>query len=131
MTPQFAASRVSGTPEAVELIEQLKERHGPVAFFHAGASCEGTEPHCLTRAELLPNPEDIRVGELAGAPVYVDGARYERWGRPEFVIDAAEGRASGLCLAGLEGRHFVTRSVGPPRRFHRWATGRSTSGAHQ
>jgi uncharacterized protein len=110
MTPQFATGHITATPEAIELIEELKELHGPVAFFHPGGDCEGTEPVCLTRAELLPNPDDIRIGEVAGAPVYVDDRQYERWGGPELVIDVAEGPASGLPLGGLDRRHFVTRA---------------------
>jgi uncharacterized protein len=120
MTSQFAASRVTGTPEAIELIESLKETHGPVAFFNAGPTCEGSEPLCLTRAELLPDPDDIRIGEVGGAPVYIEGTRYERWGRPEFVLDVADGPASGICLDGLEDRHFVTREEA-----------RRPAGAHQ
>jgi uncharacterized protein (DUF779 family) len=111
MTPQFPAGHVTATPEAVELIEALKELHGPLAFFHPGGDCEGTEAFCLTRAELLPNPEDIRLGEVAGAPVYVEGRQYERWGRPQVVIDVAEGGASGLRLSGLDERHFVTTEL--------------------
>lgn len=111
MPGQFAQNRVSGTPEAIELIASLKEAHGLVAFFHAGSSCDGGEPHCLTRGELLPEPEDIRLGEVGGAPVYMDAKRYERWGRPKFLIDVADGPAGGIHLAGLEERHFVTRAV--------------------
>ena len=111
MPRQFSHNRVSGTPEALELIESLKEMHGPVAFFQAGSSCDESEPLCLTRAELLPEPEDVRVGEFGGAPVYIEARRYERWGRPDFLIDVADGRASGISLSGLEERHFITRTV--------------------
>ena len=108
MNPQFAPGHVTATVEAIALIEDLKELHGPVAFFHPGGTCEGAEAVCLTRAELLPNPDDIRLGVVAGAPVYVDDRQYERWGRPEIVIDVAEGPAKGASLEGLEERHFVT-----------------------
>jgi uncharacterized protein (DUF779 family) len=111
MTPQFATGHVTATPEAIELIEALKEVHGPLAFFHPGGECEGTETFCLTRAELLPNPDDIRLGEVAGAPVYIEDVQYERWGRPEVVIDVADGAASGLRLEGLDERHFVTTEL--------------------
>ena len=111
MTPQFRAGQVRATPEAIELVEELKQIHGPVAFFHPGGPCEGAELVCLTRAELLPNPDDLRLGEVAGAPLYVDAHQYERWGRPEIAIDVAEGPASGLRLGGLDERHFVTGSV--------------------
>jgi hypothetical protein len=120
MSWQFAATRVTGTAEAIELLESLKTAHGPLAFAGTGSSCDGGEVLCLTRAELLPDPDDIRVGELGGAPVYVDGTRYELWGRPEFVIDVAAGPASGIGLEGLEKRHFITRSRSPraSRRLH-------------
>jgi uncharacterized protein len=111
MTPQFAPTRVSGTPEAIELIESLAERHGPVALFHSGGSFDEGELRCLTRAELLPSPEDIRVGEVGGAPVYVDGRLYERRGRPDFMVEVEEGPARGLCLDGLEELHLVASGV--------------------
>lgn len=110
MSWQFAATRVTGTTEAIELLESLWSTHGPLAFAGTGPSCEGGEILCLTRAELLPDPDDIRVGEVGGAPVYVDGTRYDLWGRPEFLIDVAAGPAAGIGLKGLERRHFVSRS---------------------
>ncbi len=110
MSWQFAATRVTGTTEAIELLESLKHTHGPLAFAGTGASCDGGEILCLTRAELLPDPDDIRVGEVGGAPVYVDGPRYELSGRPEFLIDVAAGPAAGIGIEGLEERHFVSRS---------------------
>lgn len=127
MTAQFTAARVTATPEAIELIERLKEKHGPIAFFHAAGFREGSEPLCLTRAELLPSPDDLRLGEIGGAPVYVDAAEYDRWGRPEFVIDVAEGAASGrCCLGGLEEQHFVTQ---PPEPLRRSADAQRLAGA--
>ncbi len=113
MSWQFAATRVTGTNEAIELLETLKSTHGALAIAGTGASCDGGEILCLTRAELLPDPDDIRVGEVGGAPVYVDGTRYELWGRPKFLIDVAPGPAAGIGLDGLEDRHFVSRRQPP------------------
>jgi uncharacterized protein len=118
MTAQFAPSRVTGTAEAVELIESLRDAHGPLAFAATGPSCDGGELLCLTRAELLPDPDDIRIGAVGGAPIYVEGARYELWGRPQLVVDVAGGPAAGIALEGLEHRHFVARAGEAPRRFH-------------
>ncbi len=117
MAPQFAAGRVTATAEAIELIEDLRSTHGPLAFGCIGSSCDTGELRCLTRAELLPDADDLRVGEIGGAPVYVDATRYELWGHPEFVVDIAPGPAAGIRLGGLEDRHFVTRAAGPQRRF--------------
>jgi uncharacterized protein len=106
---RFAIQRVKGTDEALELIEQLVERHGPVAFFQ---SDEG-RAKCLTRAELLPGDGDLKLGEVGGAPFYVDVERYELSGRPALVLDVAQGAAGRFSLEGLEEVHFVTRAVDP------------------
>ena len=131
MSWQFATTRVTGTVEAIELLESVKRTHGPLAFAGTGPSCDGGELRCLTRAELLPDPDDIRVGEVGGTPVYVDGMRYELWGRPEFVVDVAEGPAAGIGLGGLEDRHFVTRTAQEKGRFRRQADPERDATAHQ
>ena len=108
MTP-FAIQRVRATPEALDLIDRLVEEHGPVALLQTGGCCDGTATRCLTKAELLPSEEDIKLGEVGGAAVYVDADEYERWGRPTFVIDVADGPAGAFSLKGLEDVHFVSR----------------------
>lgn len=107
---RFAIRRVRATPEAVELIERLVERHGPVAFFQFGGCDEGGATTCLTRAELLPSDDEIKIGEIAGAPFYVNADRYAVAGRPTCVVDVAPGAAVGVALDGLDEVHFVTRS---------------------
>ena len=109
MTP-LAIRRVTPTPEAEQLIERLVERHGPVAFFQFGGCKEGGVTACLTRAELLPSDEDVKIGEVAGAPFYVNAELYARAGRPACVLDMAPGAAEGLPLDGLDEFHFVTRA---------------------
>jgi uncharacterized protein (DUF779 family) len=109
MTP-LAIRRVTPTPEAEQLIERLVERHGPVAFFQFGGCKEGGVTACLTRAELLPSDEDVKIGEVAGAPFYVNAELYARAGRPTCVLEVAPGAAHGLPLDGLDEFHFVTRA---------------------
>jgi len=104
--------RVTATPEALEVIERLKEKHGQLAFFQSGGCCDGSAAMCLTRGELLPTDNDVKLGAISGCPFYVDGEQYERWGEPEFLIDVGAGAAGGFSLEGPEGVHFVTRSPG-------------------
>jgi uncharacterized protein (DUF779 family) len=76
--------------------------------------CEdGAAATCLTRGELLPSDEDVKLGEIGGAPFYMDVHLYERAGRPTCVVDIAPGAAGGLALEGLEQVHFVIRSSEP------------------
>jgi uncharacterized protein (DUF779 family) len=110
-----AAARDSGpavrvTPAALDVIHRLAEAHGPLAFFQSGGCCDGTSPICLKDGELPAGPHDVRLGDIGGAPFYIDSDQYGRWGTPQFLIDVAPGAAEGFSLEGLEDVHFVSRS---------------------
>ena len=104
---------LTATPTAIEMVKRLTEQHGRLAFFQSGGCCDGSSPICLKDGELPPGANDLLLGELAGAPFYVDSEQYERWGRPSFLIDAGPGPAEGFSLS-LPDAHFVTRA--PPAR---------------
>ena len=87
--PRFAIRRVRATPEAIGLVERLVEIHGPVAFVQLGECEDGAAATCLTRGELLPNDDDLKLGEIGGAPFYVNAHVYERAGRPACLVDVA------------------------------------------
>jgi uncharacterized protein (DUF779 family) len=60
------------------------------------------------------------LGTPGGVDFYIDAEQYERWNRPQIVLDAAAGAAEGFSLEGLEGVHFVARSqVGAAPRHPR------------
>ena len=101
---------VGATPAALEVIRRLKLAHGPLAFFQSGGCCDGSSAICLMDGELPPGPYDLRLGEIGGAPFYIDSEQHERWGAPRFHIDVAPGAAEGFSLEGLEGVHFVSRT---------------------
>lgn len=98
---------MTATPAALDAIRRLQARHGALVFHQSGGCCDGSSPMCLHSGELPPGPYDVRLGELAGAPFYVDGELYERWGRPRLLIDLAAGSGEGFSLEGAEGVHFV------------------------
>jgi uncharacterized protein len=101
---------VDATRAALEVIARLEGAHGPLAFFQSGGCCDGTSAICFKDGELPPGPQDLRLGEVGGAPFYIDAEQYERWGRPRFLIDVAPGAAEGFSLEGLEGVHFISRT---------------------
>lgn len=107
--------QVTATPEALETIERLRAAHGPLAFHQSGGCCDGTAPMCLRADELPPGPGDVQLGEIGGAPFYIDGDQHRRWGNPTFVIDVAAGAAGGFSLEGPEGVHFLTRTAAAGR----------------
>jgi len=108
-----AGSRVTATPEALELIERLRAAHGRLVFFQSGGCCSGTAPMCLSADDLPPGDGDTRLGEIGGVPFYIDADQDARWGCPWFVIDVAPGAADSFSLEGPQDVHFVTRTPEP------------------
>lgn len=104
---------VQATPAALEAIRRLGAAHGPLMFFQSGGCCDGSSPLCLKEGELPVSPHDLRLGEVGGAPFYIDGEQYDRWNRPQFLLDLAAGAPEGFSL-GLDGAHFVTRAPAFP-----------------
>ena len=60
--------------------------------------------------ELTLRNHHVQLGEIGGAPFYIDGEQSERWCRPAFILDAAPGPAEGFSLERVEGVHFLTRA---------------------
>ena len=117
MTPSRSGSsemgaRVTATPEALEAIERLRAAHGPLAFFQSGGCCDGSSPICLRVGELPIGPHDLLLGDVAGAPFYIDSDQYERWNRPAFLLDVAPDPPEGFSLPAPGGTHFVSRADG-------------------
>ena len=99
---------VTATAAALEAIARLEASHGRLAFFQSGGCCDGSSPICLADGELPPAPGDLLLGHVGGAAFYIDADQYERWRRPDFVVDLSPGPAEGFSL-GLADHHFVTK----------------------
>jgi len=99
---------LAATPAALEVIDRLSAAQGPLMFFQSGGCCDGGSPMCLKEGELPLGPGDMRLGEIGGAPFYIDAQQYESWGSPHLMIEVSPGAAEGFSLEGLEGVHFVT-----------------------
>ncbi len=108
----MGSPNVTATAEALETIERLRVKHGPLAFFQSGGCCEGSAPMCFCEGDMPAGSGDLTLGEIGGAPFYIDAEQYARWGRPRFLIDVCAGAADSFSLEGLEGVHFLTRTVG-------------------
>ena len=100
---------VTATGAALEAIAHLEASHGRLAFFQSGGCCDGSSPMCLVEGELPVASGDRLLGHVGGAPFYIDADQYERWGRPEFVLDVSPGAAEGFSMGPPDG-HFVSRT---------------------
>ncbi|MBW4095503.1 MAG: DUF779 domain-containing protein [Acidobacteria bacterium] len=57
-------SRVALTPAAVELLELLWERHGPLMFHQSGGCCDGSSPMCFPAGEFITAEADVLLGRF-------------------------------------------------------------------
>jgi uncharacterized protein len=104
------SATVTATEAARDLIVRLKARYGPLMFMQTGGCCEGSSPMCLQQGELLLGQGDLLLGEIEGCPFYIDQQQYERWKKPQFLIDVAAGENDTFSLEGAQGVHFVAHT---------------------
>jgi uncharacterized protein (DUF779 family) len=101
---------VTATKAAHDMIVQLKARYGSLMFMQSGGCCDGSAPTCLQEGDLLLGPGDLLLGEIVECPFYIDQEQYERWNRPQFLIDVVPGSNDTFSLEGPEGMHFIART---------------------
>ncbi|MGD0967010.1 MAG: DUF779 domain-containing protein [Candidatus Aquilonibacter sp.] len=103
-------TRVDATPAALELIESLRVKHGPVMFHQSGGCCDGSSPMCFPLGEFLVGGSDVKLGEIGGAPFYMSASQFEYWKHTKLIIDVVPGRGGMFSLENGEGVRFLTRS---------------------
>jgi uncharacterized protein (DUF779 family) len=102
--------KVIATEAALELIEKLKAKYGPLMFHQSGGCCDGSSPMCYPLGELIVGDSDVLLGEIGGCPFYISKAQYEYWKHTQLIIDVVPGRGGMFSLEGPEGVRFLTRS---------------------
>lgn len=109
------SSRVGFTAAAVELLERLAERHGPLMFHQSGGCCDGSAPMCYPAGDFLTGPADVLLGvaELPGAgelEFWMSKEQFAYWAHTRLLVDVVDGRGSGFSLESPEGKRFLIRS---------------------
>lgn len=97
---------VRATPQALDVVERLVAEYGDLAFVQSGGCCDGSSPLCMRRGEFLLRKDDLLLGYLGGVPFYVDGEIYDRWNKPEFIVDVTPGAGDNFSLEGRLDLHF-------------------------
>lgn len=108
--PEPTPDRVTATDDALALIASLVEAHGPVLFHQSGGCCDGSAPMCFPRGEFRIGQQDVLLGEIGGAEVWIGGRQFEAWAHTQLVIDVVPGRGAGFSLEAPLGVRFITRS---------------------
>ena len=101
--------KVTATPAALELLAKIVADHGPVLFHQSGGCCDGSSPMCYPQSEFLIGDNDVKLGEIGGAPFY-NSRSYEVWKHTDLIIDVVPGRGGMFSLDNGRERRFLTRS---------------------
>ncbi|MBW7057871.1 DUF779 domain-containing protein [Paracoccus bogoriensis] len=104
-------SKVSATPEALKLIEEIVADHGPVLFHQSGGCCDGSSPMCYPQTDFRISERDVKLGEIGGAPFYISASQYEAWKHTDLIIDVVPGRGGMFSLDNGREKRFLTRSA--------------------
>ena len=106
----MAVERVTATDAALELINRLTKRHGPLMFHQSGGCCDGSAPMCYPEGDFKTGNSDMYMGDIGGAPFYMSKNQFEYWKHTQLIIDVVDGRGGMFSLEGPEGKRFLTRS---------------------
>jgi hypothetical protein len=106
-----AVRRVEATPKALDLIERLRAKHGPLMFHQSGGCCDGSSPMCFPLGDFIVGDSDVKLGEIGGAPFYMSESQFEYWKHTRLIIDVVDGRGGMFSLENGEGVRFLTRST--------------------
>lgn len=105
-------ARVVATPKALELLAQLKLKHGDHLFFHqSGGCCDNSAANCYVEGDLTIGAGDVYLGDVGGTAFYISASQYEYWKHTQLILDVIDGHGGGtFSLEGPEGKAFHTRS---------------------
>jgi uncharacterized protein (DUF779 family) len=102
--------RVTATPAALDFMEELRQRHGPLMFFQSGGCCDGSAPMCYPQGEFNLSDTDVHLGNLGGTPFYMGVEQFGYWEHTQLIIDVVAGNGGMFSLDNGTGKRFLTRS---------------------
>lgn len=105
-----AVKRVLVTKEAEQVIEKLKQQHGPLMFHQSGGCCDGSAPMCFRQGSFRVGENDVLLGEIAGCPFYMSRSQFEYWQHTQLTVDVVPGRGASFSLEIPLGVRFIIRS---------------------
>ncbi|UOQ46382.1 DUF779 domain-containing protein [Halobacillus salinarum] len=102
--------RVTATDSALQLIHNLKEKHGSLMFHQSGGCCDGSSPMCYPEGDLFLGSQDVLLGSIGDTPFYINKSQYDYWKHTQLIIDVVDGRGGMFSLEGVEGKRFLSRA---------------------
>lgn len=113
--PGETASRVALSASAVELLQKMWDRHGPLMFHQSGGCCDGSSPMCYPAGDFITAEADILLGlfdlpERGPLEFWMSKEQFNYWSHTHLTVDVVAGRGSGFSVEAPEGKRFLIRS---------------------
>ena len=102
--------RVSITPAAEKVIDDLRGRFGELMFHQSGGCCDGSSPMCFEKGEFKIGSSDVQIGEVHGCDFFMSIDQFEYWKHTHLTLDVTPGRGSSFSLEIPMGIRFIIRS---------------------
>lgn len=102
--------RVAITNKAIEVLNQLKAKHGKLIFHQSGGCCDGSSPMVFEEGEMYLDDSDVLLGQLDGVNYYMNQDQFEYWKHTHLTVDVTEGRGSSFSLEIPLGLRFIIHS---------------------
>src|SRR6201747_741419 len=90
--------RESITPEASNLVTQLKDRFGELMFHQSGGCCDGSSPMCFEKGDFKLGGSDVKLGEIDGSEFWMSKDQFEYWQHTQLTIDITKGMGSSFSI---------------------------------
>ena len=105
-----ANTRVTATNEARDLLAEIRAEHGDVMFHQSGGCCDGSAPMCYPKGDFHIGSNDVKLGDIDGAEVWISGPQFEVWKHTQLILDVVPGRGGMFSLDNGREKRFLTRS---------------------
>lgn len=102
--------RVAITNKAIEVLNQLKAKHGKLIFHQSGGCCDGSSPMVFEEGEMYLDDSDVLLGQLDGVNYYMNQDQFEYWKHTHLTVDVTPGRGSSFSLEIPLGLRFIIHS---------------------
>lgn len=103
-------ARIDITPEAVEIVNQLKILFGELMFHQSGGCCDGSQPMCFEKGEFKVGGSDVCLGEIENCEFWMSKDQFEYWKFTHLTLDVTAGRVSSFSLEIPMGIRFIIKS---------------------
>jgi uncharacterized protein len=110
-----AVTRVSVTPKAVEMLQELTQQYGKLMFHQSGGCCDGSSPMCFPDGDFITGDSDVHLGSLDiggddPVEVWMSREQFAYWSHTHLTIDIVPGRGAGFSVEAPTGHRFLIRS---------------------